>query len=310
MHCSQVYVPVIDFELFSTMSLPKPLLLSILFLLPAVYILPACEGVPEEGEQLLSDPGVVSFSFRYQFEEDLPGTLDLIREMGINNIEFSNLFGLSAAELRRELDARDMVCTSYGVGYRRLMEETEEIIEEAQTLGAEFVRVGSIPYDRSGPFTIEDARRAVDDFNRIGRVLREAGLHFLYHNHGFEFRPYGDGTLYDYIVQNTDPEYVNFEMDLGWVIHPGHDPVELLQRYPDRFYATHLKDFRPEIEHNYSGTAPVEMNAPLGEGLIDFGAFLHAAQESSIRYHYIEYEALDVVEVMPGNIAYITGLRK
>ncbi len=283
------------------------ILISIFFL---AEIFTACDRPSDTGEILLSDPGVVSYSFRYQFEEDVPSTLDMIKEMGITNIEFSSLFGLTAAELREKLDERGMVCTSYGVGYNTLMENPEQVISDAHTLGVKYVRVASIPHDRSANFSIDDARRAVEDFNRAGEILSEAGLHFLYHNHGYEFRPYNDGTLFDYIVQNTDPEYVNFEMDLGWVVHPGHDPVELLQKYPDRFYATHLKDFSRDIEHNYSGRAPAEANVPLGEGLVDFPAFLKAAQDSNIEYHYIEYEDLDVVEVMPGNIEYITSIKK
>ena len=270
----------------------------------------ACDRPSNNGEVLLSDPGVVSFSFRHQFDEDIPGTLDLIKEMGLTNIEFSSLFGATAAELREMLDEREMICTSYGVGYDTLVEDLEQVISDAHTLGAKYVRVASIPHDRSGPFTIEDARRAVEDFNRAGRILKEEGLHFAYHNHGYEFRPYEDGTLFDYIVQNTNPEYVNFEMDVGWVVHPGHDPVELLQKYPDRFYLTHLKDLSKDVERNYSGRVSRDMNVPFGTGLLDFPAFLKAAQNSNIEYHYIEYEDYDVVEVMPGNIEYITNITK
>lgn len=262
------------------------------------------------GEALLPDPGVVSYSFRNQFSEDVPSTLDLIKEMGVTNIEFSSLFGQSAEDLRAMLDERGMVATSYGVGFQAVTEEIDRVIEEAHTLGVQFVRIGSVPYDRSGPFTIEDAQRAVEAFNEIGARLKEANLMFIYHNHGFEFRPHEDGTLFDYMVQNTDPETVGFEMDLGWVIQPGHDPVELVQRYPDRFWATHLKDFREGTPQNYSGSADDSYNVILGNGMIDFAEFLRAAEASNIVHHYIEYEADDVVDVMPQNLAHIRGLTK
>lgn len=165
----------------------------------------------QEPKPLVPDPGVVSYTFRNQFSEDVPGTLDMIKEMGFTNIEFSNLFGQTAADLRQMLDERGMVCTSYGVGYEALVNNAEKVAEDALTLGAKYVRVASIP--REGNFTLEGAQKTVEDFNRGGQILKENGLYFCYHNHGFEFIPHEDGTLFDYIVQNTNPEYVS----LKWI---------------------------------------------------------------------------------------------
>ena len=80
------------------------------------------------------DPGIVSFTFRHEFEEDVPATLDLIKEMGITNIEFSNLIGKTAGEMRELLDQRGMICTSYGVGLSDLLEDLDRVAEEAEAL--------------------------------------------------------------------------------------------------------------------------------------------------------------------------------
>lgn len=254
------------------------------------------------------DPGVVSYTFRNQFAEDVPGTLDIIKDMGITNIEFSSLFGKTAAEMRALLDERGMICTSYGVGYTRIVDDIEAVAEEAKTLGAKYVRVASIPYERPG-FTIDDARKTVEDFNRAGRILDEKGLHFCYHNHGFEFRPWKENlTLFDYIVQNTDPRYVSFEMDLLWTVHPGQDPVELLERYPDRFRLMHLKDLRKGVVGDLSGRTPTENDVVLGTGQIDFPAVLRAAQKTNIEYYYIEDESPDVVERVPRSREFIMSI--
>ena len=262
-----------------------------------------------ENKVLLTDPGVVSFTFRTQFAEDVPGTLDMIREMGINNIEFSNLFGKTATEMRALLDERGMICTSYGVGYNRLVDEPEKVAGEAKILGAKYVRVASIPFERP-EFTIDNARQTVADFNYGGRILYEEGLHFCYHNHGFEFWPWKDDlTLFDYIVQNTDPRYVSFEMDLLWTVHPGQDPVELLERYPDRFRLMHLKDLRKGVTGDLSGSTPRENDVVLGTGQVDFHAVLRAARNTNIEYYYIEDESPDVVERVPQSLEYITGIK-
>jgi sugar phosphate isomerase/epimerase len=259
-----------------------------------------------QGEQLLADPGVVSYTFRNQFRENVPATLDLIKDMGFTKIEFSNLFGKTSSELRELLDERGLEAPSYGVGYDALVNDIDQVIEDALNLGAKYVRVAWIPHD--DPFDIEDVRRAIRDFEEAGRILSDHNLKFNYHNHGYEFRPYEDGTYFDYLVQNSSPDYVNFELDTFWVAHPGYDPVELLSKYPDRFNLVHMKDLRHGIEHNYSGRAPSEYDVPLGTGQVDFEALLRVAQNSAIEYFFIEDETADVVERVPLSREFILSL--
>ncbi|MFP4365776.1 MAG: sugar phosphate isomerase/epimerase family protein [Bacteroidales bacterium] len=282
----------------------KSLIASIIFTCMIIFI--SCGTT---NRAFVPDPGVVSYTFRNQFQEDVPGTLDLIKDMGITNIEFSNLFGKSATEMRQLLDERDMICTSYGVGYNRLVDDTQKVAEEAKILGARYVRVASIPYE--GPeFTIDNARKTVEDFNAGGKILSENGIYFCYHNHGFEFRPHEEGTLFDYIVRNTNPQYVSFEIDLLWTIHPGQDPVELLEKYPERFRLMHLKDLRKGVTGDFSGRTPSENDVVLGTGQVDFPAVLKAAEKTNIEYYYIEDESPDVVERVPQSREYIMSITK
>jgi sugar phosphate isomerase/epimerase len=247
--------------------------------------------------------GVVSYTYRNSFKDDVPGTLDKIKALGLTNIEFSNLFGKTAKELRDLLDERGMICTSFGVGYADLENKLDEVASNAKTLGAKYVRVAWVPHD--APFTLQDAQKTVADFNRVGKALKEKGLTFCYHNHGYEFQPYQNGTLFDYIVQNTNPEHVSFEMDILWVAHPGHDPVRLLQKYPDRFKLMHLKDLKKGVKGDLSGKTPVENDVALGTGSIDLPAILKAAQKTSIEYFYIEDESPTVDVQVPQSIRYL-----
>lgn len=288
----------------------KPSYLSSTIVAVICMIITLSSSCPQSrNEAYLPDPGVVSFTFRDQFSQDVPGTLDMIREMGVTNIEFSNLFGKTATEMRALLDERGMVCTSYGVSYDRLVNDVHAVAEEAKILGAKYVRVAWIPHE--APFTIEDAERAAADFNRAGEKLSSEGLYFCYHNHGYEFRPWRDGrTFFDYLVENTHPDYVSFELDLLWTVHPGADPVELLERYPDRFRLMHLKDLRKGVEGDFSGRTPRENDVVLGTGQVDFPAVLRAARNTNIEYYYIEDESPDVIERVPQSLEYITSIKK
>ncbi len=250
--------------------------------------------------------GVVSYTFRESFKNDVPGTLDKIKALGLTNIEFSNLFGKTPQELKALLDERGMVCTSYGTGYNELVSKTDEVAQIARTLGARYVRVAWIPHQ--APFTLEQARKAVADFNRAGATLRGQGLTFCYHNHGFEFQPHGRGTLFDYIVQNTNPQDVSFEMDILWVAHPGQDPVKLLRKYPTRFKLMHVKDLKKGVKGDLSGGTPVENDVALGTGQIDIAAVMKAARKTSIEYFYIEDESPSVDTQVPRSIACLKSL--
>ncbi|MFM1820301.1 MAG: hypothetical protein RLZZ402_660 [Bacteroidota bacterium] len=255
---------------------------------------------------LKDTPGVVSFTFRNDFSKDVPGTLDFIKEMGIQNIEFSNLFGKTAAEMRALLDARGMICTSYGVYYDVLINKTDAVIRDAKTLGAEFVRVGMIPH--KGEFTVQQADAAVKDFNRVGQKLKENGIEFSYHNHGYDFTPYENGTLYDYLIQNTNPAYVSFELDILWVHQFGQDPVAYLKKYPNRFRLMHVKDLKKGLAVGLDVKTSPENDVPLGSGQIDVKKILKQAKKSSVKYYYLEDENSNARAQVPLSLAYLKTL--
>jgi len=254
-------------------------------------------------------PGLVSYTYRKSFAKDVPATLDTIQTLGITDMEFSSLFGQEPAMLRRLLDERHIKCTSFGVSYDDLINKTEEVARNAKTLGASYVRVAWFPH--TGPFTLEHAQKLVTDFNRVGKILKEDhGLTFCYHNHGYEFLPYQNGTFFDYIVQNTNPEYVSFELDILWAFHPGQDPAQLLNKYGERFKLMHLKDLRKGVKGDFSGGTPVENDVALGTGQINIASVLEAAAKAKIKHYYIEDESDSKSIQLPQSMAYLKSLKK
>ena len=257
----------------------------------------------------LQAPGMVSYTYRNSFAKNVAATLDTIKALGITDMEFSNLFGKTAAQLRQLLDERGMNCSSFGVSYGDALNKTAEVGQNARTLGAKYIRVASIPH--TGPFTLDMARKTVTDFNQIGKLLKEEyGITFCYHNHGFEFEKHENGTLYDYIVQQTNPQYVSFELDILWTVFPGHDPVALLNKYGNRYKLMHLKDLRKGIVGNLSGGTPVENDVALGTGQINLPAVLKAAKKAGVKHYYIEDESTSIATQVPQSMAYLKSLTR
>jgi sugar phosphate isomerase/epimerase len=277
-----------------------------LFILVFLFISQAIFAQKTFSKILKDTPGVVSFTFRADFSKDVAGTLDYIKAMGITNIEFSNLFGKTASEMRALLDERGMVCTSYGVYYDALTNKTEKVIQDAKTLGAEFVRVGMIPH--KGDFTVQDADVAIKDFNRVGKILKENGIEFAYHNHGYDFTPYLQSTLYDYLIQNTNPAYVSFELDILWVHQFGQDPLAYLKKYPTRFKLMHVKDLKKDVPVGLDVKTSSENDVPLGSGQINVQAILKQARKSPIKYYYLEDENSNARNQVPISLTYVKNL--
>ncbi len=210
-------------------------------IVPVIFLFPIGSTYAQSNGLLFPQmPGVVSYTYRKFFEKDVPSTLDMIKAAGFTDIEFSSLFGKTAAELRTLIDERGIKCSSFGVSYDDFVNKTAQVAQNAKDLGAHYVRVAGMPH--KGALTLEEMQKAIDDFNRVGKILKEQyGLTFVYHNHGFEFEPYKDGTLYDYLMQQTNPKYVSFELDIFWAYFPGQDPAALLHKYGNRYKLIHLK---------------------------------------------------------------------
>lgn len=252
-------------------------------------------------------PGMVSYTYRNSFAKDVAATLDTLKGMGIKDMEFSNLFGKKAVEIKKMLDDRGMFCSSFGVSYPDLTTKTKEVGQNAKALGAQFVRVAWVPH--TGAFTLDAAKEMVAAFNKAGKQLKdEFGLTFCYHNHGYEFEPYEGGTLMDYIIKETNPKYVSFEIDILWTFFPGADPAALISKYPKRFKLLHLKDLRKGITGNMSGGTAVENDVALGTGQLDIPTILLAAKKAGIKHYYIEDESPSYDKQVPQTIAYLKRL--
>jgi sugar phosphate isomerase/epimerase len=248
--------------------------------------------------------GVQAFTFRKSFPQGVAATLDTIKMLGFTEIEGG---GRDPEEFKRLCDERGIRIPATGTGYEQLVKDPQAVADRAKILGAQYVMCAWIPH-KNGSFNLENAKKAVEDFNRAGKVLKENGLTFCYHVHGYEFWPHENGTLLDYLIQNSDPDYVSFEMDVLWTQFGGGDPVKLLKKYGDRWKLMHLKDLRKGVNKDLTGLTSPENDVPLGTGEIDIPAILKQAKKVGIRHYFIEDESSKVMEQVPQSIAYLKSL--
>lgn len=252
--------------------------------------------------------GLEIYSLRREAEKDLPATLALIRKFGFTEVEGGEFYGRSAAEFRKMLDTNGLKLTSMMAAYDRLSKDINAVAEDAHTLGAEYVVCSTVPHKKK--LTAEDCARAIESLNRFGENLAKAGLRCCYHTHGIEFEKSADGTLFDTLVKGTNPKFVNYEMDIFWIVYAYQDPVKLLHRYPGRFPLMHVKDIRKGTALGGSpGDVMEEDSVPLGKGLVDIPAALRAARETGVRHYYIEDEAVDAAQQLPESLRYLESVR-
>lgn len=252
--------------------------------------------------------GLQLYSLRNQFKTDVPGTLAKIKQWNISEIEGGGTYGLPMPEYKKLLAQNGLKMVSISADFKQLSENPQAAIDEAKAFGAQYITCFWIPHTENA-FALDDIKKATEVFNKAGKLIAEAGLKLCYHPHGYEFKPYEDGTMFDYMIKNTDPKYVNYEMDVFWVKHPGQDPVALLQKYPTRFIMLHLKDRQPGTEGNQNGRAPDESNVVLGQGDVGIAEIMKAAKKIGVKHYFIEDESPKSVEQIPQSLQFLKSLK-
>ncbi|MBT8180565.1 MAG: sugar phosphate isomerase/epimerase, partial [Eudoraea sp.] len=167
------------------------------------------------------------------------------------------------------------------------MENADSIIADVKEAGFTYFVIpvppmGLFKYDRqtNTMSMTGGAANLAEIITTLGKKCEAAGLKLLYHNHDFEFMKDADGIVpIDYLLENTDPKYVNFQMDLFWVTKAGADPIAYFEKYPGRFKIWHVKDMDEKGRF-----------APVGKGKIDFARILEKKKLSGMKYYMVEQD--------------------
>ena len=252
--------------------------------------------------------GLQMYSLRFYAPSNAVAKLEKARELGFTAIEGGGLPRTAPQESIKIIEQHGLKLVSTGADYNRLKNDPDAAVAQAKALGAKYVMCSWIPHAK-GKFSEKEAREAAAVFNAAGEKFKNAGITFTYHCHGYEFQPYGDGTLFDLIVKETKPEFVSFEIDVFWAAQGGADPAKLIAQHGSRFKLMHVKDLKKGAAINSTGGGPDEDSVPVGQGSVDWAAVLKAAQNAGVEYYFIEDEAKNAVEQIPQSLRYLENLK-
>ncbi len=202
------------------------------------------------------DISLQMYSLRDDLKKDVKGTIEKMGKMGYTSLEaagFDNgkFYGMEPEAFKALIEANGMKLISSHAGpnytgdqasWDAAMAWWDSAIDAHKKAGCSFIikpSMGDYPYKN-----LESLKKTCEYFNAIGEKCNAKGIRFGYHNHNHEFTKITDSDelVYDYMVKNTDPKKVTFEMDVYWVTKGGQKPVEYFKKYPKRFELLHIKD--------------------------------------------------------------------
>ncbi len=227
----------------------------------------------------VKEVGVQLYTVRKEMLEDNMGTLKKLAALGYNQIESAAsekgyYYGFTPKEIKKAVSDLGITLRSGHVHYDDKWQKT---IDDAAEAGQEYLIVSSMP---SRGQTVDNYKSVAEAFNKAGEAAAKSNLRFGYHNHDYEFEKADGKILYEVLVENTDPALVNMELDLGWVVVTGNDPLDMFAKYPGRFPLWHLKDMDLTAKHS----------TEFGKGGLQLSKILKAAKKSGMKYFFIEQE--------------------
>ena len=235
--------------------------------------------------------GLALYTVRNDMGVDVKATLKSVAEIGYQNVEAAGYkdgkyYDMSPEDFNKYLKTLKLNPVSTHQSAITL-DNADVMFADAKAAGFEYFVVPIPPmgmfkyYQETQSMGMEGGAESLAEIlTTLGKKCHKAGLKLLYHNHDFEFKKDKDGVVViDYLLENTDPEYVNFQMDLYWVTKAGADPLAYFKKYPNRFKLWHVKDM--DDQGRFS---------PVGNGTIDFAKILAQKELSGMKYYFVEQD--------------------
>ncbi|MGI6279261.1 MAG: sugar phosphate isomerase/epimerase family protein [Acutalibacteraceae bacterium] len=260
------------------------------------------------------------YSVRDDMAADFKGTLQKVKEMGYDGVEFAGLFGKSAAEVKQMCKEISLVPISAHVPFIDMMNDPS-ILEVYAEIGCEFVVI---------PYLTEEYRPGKDKFKEViegakmlGKKAKELGMTLAYHNHDFEFDKIDGEYALDILYKEVPADLLEAQLDTCWVKVGGEDPADYIRKYKGRVNILHLKDFVGSKSENMYALIGIDEDKkkdaggkfefrPVGSGVQDFPSILKAAKESGTKWVVVEQDnpsmGLTPMECIKSGIDYLKTL--
>lgn len=241
--------------------------------------------------------GLQLYSVRDEMKADPLGTLKQLAGMGYKYVEHASykerkFYGYGAKEFKKILDDLGLKMPSghtvmgkphWDADKKAFTDIWKYTVEDAAIVGQEFVISPSL--DESLRKTADDLKRYMEVFNKSGELCKKSGMKFGYHNHEFEFSTKLDGkTVYDIMLQNTDPNLVIQQLDIGNLYNGGAKAIDIVRQYPGRFQSMHVKD---EIKSTGNNNNEEYESTVLGTGIVNVKEVIDLGRKSGGTKHFI-----------------------
>lgn len=248
----------------------------------------------------VKDIGLQLYTVRNEMMQDNVGTLKKIAGIGYKEIESAAsdkgyYYGFKPAEMKK-------ICTDLGMtlrsGHVHYDDNWQQTIDQAVESGQQYLIVSVMPEKGQ---TVDNYKHTAEIFNKAGEAAKKSNITFGYHNHDSEFEKDNGKVLYDVLLENTNPDFVKMEMDLGWVIITGNNPLDYFEKYPGRFPLWHLKDMDMKEKHSVE----------FGKGGLDVKKMLENAKKAGMKYFFVEQEEYTgtAFDCLAYNMNYLKNLK-
>jgi len=247
--------------------------------------------------------GCQTWPVREGIAKDFPGTIKGLAAAGFQNIElcspvgyddsgFGGLAKYKGSELKKMLNDWGVSCISSHFGMEELRKDQAGRIAWAQDLGLQQMLVASLDGPKNP--TMDDLKRAADEYNRMGEKAAGAGIRQGLHNEGFETSSVEGQRSYDILIGLLDPRFVNFQFQVS-TISEGFDAAEYFMKYPGRFFSMHVQGW----------SATTKKIAPVGQDTLDWKKIFTAAKTGGVKNYFVEMN----LDFMKASVPYLRKLQ-
>jgi sugar phosphate isomerase/epimerase len=247
--------------------------------------------------------GCQTWPVREMIAKDFPGTIKQLAAAGFQTVElcspvgyadsgFAGLAKYSGAELRKILGDAGVTCVSSHFGIKELRENQESGIAWAKDVGLQQMIVPSL--DGPAKPTLDDVKRAADEYNKMAELSAKAGIQQGLHNEDFEISTINGRRTYDILLELLDPKLVKFQFQVS-TISKGYDAAEYFIKYPGRFFSMHVQGW----------SAQTKKIAPVGQDSLDWKKIFTAAQTGGVKNYFVEMN----LQMMKASVPYLHALQ-